>query len=140
MYCIMHQCFGVDTSYGFWLGLTTLASGWNVTRRHGGDHGNGDASLPHRRPSPPVISFSSVILLVRINVGLVGCVPWVHVLSPTDTCANGLNQLAAVFNNILKSMLAASVAANNKLSSGFTTPWPTPTPSPLALMLPPSDS
>jgi hypothetical protein len=25
--CIMHQCFGVDTSYGSWLGLTTLLRG-----------------------------------------------------------------------------------------------------------------
>jgi hypothetical protein len=32
MYCIMRQCFGVDTSYGSWLGLTTLAYGWDVTR------------------------------------------------------------------------------------------------------------
>jgi hypothetical protein len=29
--CIMHQCFGVGTSYGSWLGLTTLAQGWDVT-------------------------------------------------------------------------------------------------------------
>jgi hypothetical protein len=29
--CIMRQCFGVDTSYGSWLGLTILAYGWDVT-------------------------------------------------------------------------------------------------------------
>jgi hypothetical protein len=29
--CIMRQCFGVGTSYGSWLGLTTLAWGWDVT-------------------------------------------------------------------------------------------------------------
>jgi hypothetical protein len=29
--CIMHQCFGVGTSYGFWLGLTIHAYGWGVT-------------------------------------------------------------------------------------------------------------
>jgi hypothetical protein len=31
MCCIMHQHFGVGTSYGSWLGLTTLAEGWDVT-------------------------------------------------------------------------------------------------------------
>jgi hypothetical protein len=31
MCCIMRQCFGVGSSYGSWLGLTTLASGWDVT-------------------------------------------------------------------------------------------------------------
>jgi hypothetical protein len=29
--CIMHQCFGVGTSYGSWLGLTIPALGWDVT-------------------------------------------------------------------------------------------------------------
>jgi hypothetical protein len=29
--CIMRQCFGVGTSYGSWLGLTTIAYGWDVT-------------------------------------------------------------------------------------------------------------
>jgi hypothetical protein len=28
---IMRQCFGVDTSYGSWLGLTISAYGWGVT-------------------------------------------------------------------------------------------------------------
>jgi hypothetical protein len=31
MCCIMCQCFGVGTSYGSWLGLTTHVSGWDVT-------------------------------------------------------------------------------------------------------------
>jgi hypothetical protein len=98
-------------------------------------------SIPY---SPPIVSFSSVIslcltpdglgffscscclggrstassrasaLLGRINVGLVGCV-----LSPTGTCANVLNQLTAVFNDALKSMLAVGIAANNKLPLGL---------------------
>jgi hypothetical protein len=29
--CIMLQCFDVGTSYESWLGLTTLALGWDVT-------------------------------------------------------------------------------------------------------------
>jgi hypothetical protein len=29
--CIMRQCFGVGTSYGFWLGLIIPAWGWDVT-------------------------------------------------------------------------------------------------------------
>jgi hypothetical protein len=29
--CIMRQCFGVDTSYESWLGLTTLAQGSDAT-------------------------------------------------------------------------------------------------------------
>jgi hypothetical protein len=29
--CIMRQYFGVGTSYGSWLGLTTPAYGWDVT-------------------------------------------------------------------------------------------------------------
>jgi hypothetical protein len=29
--CIMHQCFSVGTSYRYWLELTTLALGWDVT-------------------------------------------------------------------------------------------------------------
>jgi phospholipase/lecithinase/hemolysin len=49
-----------------------------------------------------------------INVGPVGCLPWVRVLSPTGACADGLNQLAAGFNDALKSMLAG-LAANNKM-------------------------
>jgi hypothetical protein len=28
--CIMHQCFGVGTSYGSWLGLTIPTWGWDV--------------------------------------------------------------------------------------------------------------
>jgi hypothetical protein len=31
MCCIMRQCFSVGTLYGSWLGLTTLAQGWDVT-------------------------------------------------------------------------------------------------------------
>jgi hypothetical protein len=31
MCCIMRQCFYVDTLYVSWLGLTTLALGWDVT-------------------------------------------------------------------------------------------------------------
>jgi hypothetical protein len=31
MCCIMRQCFGVGTSYGSWLGLTTPAKGRDVT-------------------------------------------------------------------------------------------------------------
>jgi hypothetical protein len=31
MCCIMRQCFVVGTSYGFWLGLTIPAQGWDVT-------------------------------------------------------------------------------------------------------------
>jgi hypothetical protein len=31
--CIMRQCFGVDTAYGSWLGLTIPAYGWDVTGR-----------------------------------------------------------------------------------------------------------
>jgi phospholipase/lecithinase/hemolysin len=41
-----------------------------------------------------------------INVGPVGCVPRVRVLSPTGACADGLNQLAGGFNDALKSTLA----------------------------------
>jgi hypothetical protein len=29
--CIMHQCIGVGTSYGSWLGLTIPAYWWDVT-------------------------------------------------------------------------------------------------------------
>jgi hypothetical protein len=31
MCCIMRQCFDVDNLYRFWLGLTILAQGWDVT-------------------------------------------------------------------------------------------------------------
>jgi hypothetical protein len=31
--CIMSQCFGVGTSYGSWLELTTPVYGWDVTLR-----------------------------------------------------------------------------------------------------------
>ncbi|KAK3131310.1 hypothetical protein QOZ80_6BG0504810 [Eleusine coracana subsp. coracana] len=45
-----------------------------------------------------------------INVGPVGCVPRVRVLSPTGNCSDGLNQIAAGFDGALKTLLA-----NNKL-------------------------
>jgi phospholipase/lecithinase/hemolysin len=41
-----------------------------------------------------------------INVGLVGCVPRVRVLSPTGACADGMNRIAAGFDGALKAMLA----------------------------------
>jgi phospholipase/lecithinase/hemolysin len=41
-----------------------------------------------------------------INVGLVGCVPALRLLSPTGACSDDLNQLAAGFNDALESMLA----------------------------------
>jgi hypothetical protein len=56
MYYIMRQCFGVDTSYGSWLGLTTIASGWDVTGHHritarGVAHVHtGDRREPFKRP------------------------------------------------------------------------------------------
>jgi hypothetical protein len=52
-------------------------------------------------------------------VGLVGFMSWVCVLSLMGDYANGLNQLAAVFNDALKSMLPAGVAANNKWPPGL---------------------
>ncbi|KAM0878776.1 hypothetical protein ACQ4PT_034662 [Festuca glaucescens] len=42
-----------------------------------------------------------------INVGLLGCVPTVRVLSSTGECNDGLNLLAAGFNDALKSLLAS---------------------------------
>jgi hypothetical protein len=36
--CIMRECFSVGTSYGSWLGLTTLALGWYVTPAKDGSH------------------------------------------------------------------------------------------------------
>ncbi|KAL6873557.1 hypothetical protein ACP4OV_013639 [Aristida adscensionis] len=45
-----------------------------------------------------------------INVGPVGCVPLVRVLSPTGACAAGLNQLAAGFDAALKSTLPTLAA------------------------------
>ncbi|GJN39388.1 hypothetical protein PR202_gb28502 [Eleusine coracana subsp. coracana] len=40
-----------------------------------------------------------------MNVGLVGCVPVARLLSPAGNCSNGLNQLAAGFNNELSSLM-----------------------------------
>ncbi|KAL6873556.1 hypothetical protein ACP4OV_013638 [Aristida adscensionis] len=45
-----------------------------------------------------------------INVGLVGCVPRIRVLSAAGACADGLNQLAAGFDAALKSLLAGLAA------------------------------
>ncbi|GJM97406.1 hypothetical protein PR202_ga14330 [Eleusine coracana subsp. coracana] len=45
-----------------------------------------------------------------INVGPVGCVPRVRVLSPTGNCSDGLNQIAGGFDGALKSMLAGIAA------------------------------
>ncbi|OEL38680.1 GDSL esterase/lipase [Dichanthelium oligosanthes] len=42
-----------------------------------------------------------------INVGLVGCVPAVRVLDASGACADGLNQLAAAFDDALRSLLAS---------------------------------
>ncbi|TVU07554.1 hypothetical protein EJB05_40915, partial [Eragrostis curvula] len=41
-----------------------------------------------------------------INVGPVGCIPRVRVLSPTGGCSGGLNQLAVGLDGALKSLLA----------------------------------
>uniref|UniRef100_A0A0E0LFT8 GDSL esterase/lipase n=1 Tax=Oryza punctata TaxID=4537 RepID=A0A0E0LFT8_ORYPU len=41
-----------------------------------------------------------------INVGLLGCVPLVRVQSPTGACNDGLNGLAAGFNDALGSLLS----------------------------------
>jgi phospholipase/lecithinase/hemolysin len=41
-----------------------------------------------------------------INLGLLGCVPAVRVLDAAGACADGLNQLAAGFNDALRSLLA----------------------------------
>jgi hypothetical protein len=45
-----------------------------------------------------------------INVGLVGCVPAVRVLDAAGACADGLNQLAAGFDDALGPLLAGLAA------------------------------
>ncbi|TVU07553.1 hypothetical protein EJB05_40914 [Eragrostis curvula] len=45
-----------------------------------------------------------------INIGPVGCVPRVRVLSPTGACADGMNQLAVGIDVALKSSLAGLAA------------------------------
>ncbi|GJM97405.1 hypothetical protein PR202_ga14329 [Eleusine coracana subsp. coracana] len=40
-----------------------------------------------------------------MNVGLVGCVPVARLLSPTGSCSDGLNKLAAGFNEALSSLM-----------------------------------
>ena len=40
------------------------------------------------------------------NLGLLGCVPALRALDPAAACADGLNQLAAGFNDALRSLLA----------------------------------
>jgi hypothetical protein len=58
----MRQHFGVGTSYGSWLGLTTLAYGWDVTRRTLAFSGEGGGVLLHPTfrtcesvpPAPPL--------------------------------------------------------------------------------------
>lgn len=44
--------------------------------------------------------------LAIINVWLLGCVPAVRELSPAGACSDTLNQLAAGFNDALRSLLA----------------------------------
>jgi hypothetical protein len=45
-----------------------------------------------------------------INVGLLGCVPAVRALNSTAACNDGLNLLAAGFDDALKSLLASLAA------------------------------
>jgi hypothetical protein len=45
-----------------------------------------------------------------INVGLLGCVPAVRALNSTGACNDGLNLLAAGFDDALKSLLAGLAA------------------------------
>ncbi|XP_047084314.1 GDSL esterase/lipase At5g55050-like [Lolium rigidum] len=45
-----------------------------------------------------------------LNVGLLGCVPTVRVLNSTGACNDGLNLLAAGFDDALKSLLASLAA------------------------------
>uniref|UniRef100_A0ACD5WRH5 Uncharacterized protein n=1 Tax=Avena sativa TaxID=4498 RepID=A0ACD5WRH5_AVESA len=45
-----------------------------------------------------------------INLGLLGCVPAVRALSSTGACDDGLNQLAAGFNDALESLMASLAA------------------------------
>ncbi|CAO2144689.1 unnamed protein product [Urochloa humidicola] len=45
-----------------------------------------------------------------IDVALVGCVPAVRVLDAAGACTDGLNQLAAGFDDALRSLLATSLA------------------------------
>ena len=40
------------------------------------------------------------------NLGLLGCVPALRALDPAGACVDGLNQLAAGFNDALRSLLA----------------------------------
>ena len=40
------------------------------------------------------------------NLGLLGCVPALRALDPAAACADGLNQLAAGFNDALGTLLA----------------------------------
>ena len=44
--------------------------------------------------------------LAIVNVWLVGCVPGVRALSPVGACSDTLNQLAAGFDDALRSLLA----------------------------------
>ncbi|GJM98118.1 hypothetical protein PR202_ga15095 [Eleusine coracana subsp. coracana] len=50
-----------------------------------------------------------------MNVGLVGCVPVARLLSPTGSCSDGLNKLAAGFNEALSSLML-SLAKTKQLS------------------------
>jgi hypothetical protein len=45
-----------------------------------------------------------------LNAGLLGCVPTVRVLNSTGACNDGLNLLAAGFDDALKSLLASLAA------------------------------
>ena len=52
-----------------------------------------------------------------INVGPVGCVPAVRVLDAAGTCADGLNQLAAGFDDALGPLLAGLAAIGLRINS-----------------------